>query len=247
MQASPMPFNDNSHLASRNSRSRNDVGLEVVVDVGSVARVGRLDVSGNLSSGRQGFGATAGDLELGASNVELGRGAGVVDAELLDAEKVLASGDARWDVDRVCSYETVSSTISITWVSLKMKGMRTAQIPLGLSATEGRANLLDLRPVRATISRLGAVHLGHVEADRTLVVHSLIGSERHRGTSSHGHGGGARAGSTTNIAAEIFGAEIGDGAVVVCVLADVLVQRALGTVGCKGLEDVCAALGVCIW
>jgi hypothetical protein len=61
-------------------------------------------VSGNLDRGRQGLGTTTSDLDLSARDVELGRRAGVVDSELLDADEVLAGGNARRDGDGVCGY-----------------------------------------------------------------------------------------------------------------------------------------------
>jgi hypothetical protein len=48
-------------------------------------------VSRDLDGGGRAAGATSSDLDLGARDVELRRRAGVVDAELLDAEEVLAS------------------------------------------------------------------------------------------------------------------------------------------------------------
>ena len=75
----------------------NSVGVEVGVDVRGVARVSALDVAGDLSSGRGLSGAAASDLDLSARDVELGRAAGVVDTELLDAEEVLSSGDLGGD------------------------------------------------------------------------------------------------------------------------------------------------------
>jgi hypothetical protein len=97
----PQPQPESSTLRSNNlagadSRAGNSVAVEVAVDVGSVARVSRLDVAGDLDT-REDLGATAGDLDLGAGVVELGRAAGVVDGHLLDAEQVVASGNARGD------------------------------------------------------------------------------------------------------------------------------------------------------
>lgn len=58
--------------------------------------------------GRRGLaGAAASDLDLSARDVELGRAAGVVDAELLDAEEVLSSGDLGGNGGGVGSYESV--------------------------------------------------------------------------------------------------------------------------------------------
>ena len=50
-------------------------------------------MSGNLGGRRRATAATTSDLQLCARDVELGRAAGVVDTELLDAEEVLSSGD----------------------------------------------------------------------------------------------------------------------------------------------------------
>lgn len=71
----------------------NSVGVEVGVDVRGVAGVGALDMAGDLGSGRGLSAASSSDLDLSARDVELGRAAGVVDAELLDTEEVLSSGD----------------------------------------------------------------------------------------------------------------------------------------------------------
>lgn len=51
-------------LAGGDLRSRNRVAVEVVVDVGSVARVGRLNVSRNLCSGREGLASATSDLQV---------------------------------------------------------------------------------------------------------------------------------------------------------------------------------------
>lgn len=59
-------------------------------------------MSRDLGRRRQGLGTTTSDLDLRASDVELGWRAGVVDTELLHAEEVLAWGDARRNGDRVC-------------------------------------------------------------------------------------------------------------------------------------------------
>lgn len=120
--------------------------------------------------------------------------------------------------------------------------MRTFQIPLRLSSVEGRTNLLDFGPVGRPIGRCGTVNLGDVETDRTLMVHSLVGGKRHRGTSGDRDGGSASARSAAHVASEVLAAEIGNRAVVVCVLADVLILCALSTVGGQVLEDVCTFL-----
>ena len=86
----------------------NNVALEVVVDVGSVARVGGLDVARDLGGRRRLAAAAAGNLELRARDVELRWAAGVVDAELLDAEKVLAGDKLGWDGDRVGGCSEIS-------------------------------------------------------------------------------------------------------------------------------------------
>jgi hypothetical protein len=73
------------------------------------------------------------------------------------------------------------------------------------------------------------------------VVDSNVGGERDTGARSHGDSGGGAGGQTTDVAAEVLGAEVGDGGVVVRVLADVLVGSALDAVGSQALEDVVAA------
>jgi len=88
--------------AGEDGGTRDDVAVEVAVDVGRVAGVGVLEGTRDPDGGRAGA-AAARDRDLGAAQVELGdsAGPGVVDAELLDAEKVLAAGNARRDVEGV--------------------------------------------------------------------------------------------------------------------------------------------------
>lgn len=95
-------------LASRNLRPRNNVAVEVVVDVSGVAGVGRLDVSGDLSGGREGRASAAGDLDLRARDVELRGRSGVVNTHLLDTEQVLAGSNARGNGDGVVVCAVVS-------------------------------------------------------------------------------------------------------------------------------------------
>lgn len=107
----------------------------------------------------EGCGAATSHFNLCAADVEL-RGPGwVVDSELLNADEILASGNARRDGNAVGLF----------------------QIPC--AAGEGRANLLDLdkqvsrassfsmastnlEPVRAAISTGGAGHWRHVATAR---------------------------------------------------------------------------------
>ena len=140
----------------------------------------------------------------------------------------------------LCSLVSPKDSRSWAW---RWRRAHTCHVPLRLSTVKGRPDLFDLRPVRATIRRGGAVHLGDVEANRALVIHSLVRSERHRGTSSNGNGGSAGTRRAANVASEVFRAEVRYGAVVVCVPANVLILRTLGTIGGKVLEDVCTVLG----
>ena len=70
------------------------------------------------------------------------------------------------------------------------------------------------------------------------MVDSLVSGEGDLGASSDGDGGRLRSASTTNVAAQVVGREVCDGRVVVGVLADVLVNATLDTVGSQALEDV---------
>lgn len=173
-------------LASCDRWAGDLVRVEVVVDVGSVTGVGRLDVPGNLGSRREGLGATASDLDLSARDVELRGRAGVVDAELFDAEQVLASSDARGDSDGVVVYVNVSQGTVQTITKMKP----TLQVPRSLATRESGANLLDLDPVARTIRAGCAADLGQVEGNRSLVVDSLIGCKSDRGASSDRDSGG---------------------------------------------------------
>lgn len=100
-------------------------------------------MSGN-GDAAEGLGTAASDLDLSAGDVELGSGSRVVDGELLDADEVLAGGNAGGDGDRV----------------------RVRHIPGGLSTAEGRTNLLDLEPGGGTVGGSGGVNLGHVAKSR---------------------------------------------------------------------------------
>lgn len=57
-----------SCLAGEDLGSRNSVAVEVVVDVGGISRIRRLNVSWDLDRGRCRLGAAASNLELSASN-----------------------------------------------------------------------------------------------------------------------------------------------------------------------------------
>jgi hypothetical protein len=71
--------------------------------VGGVAGVGRLEGAGDGHGRARVAAAAAGDGHLRAGDVELRDSCGprVVDAELLDADQVVAGGEARRDVERV--------------------------------------------------------------------------------------------------------------------------------------------------
>jgi len=79
-------------------RPRNSVRAEVVVDVGRVTGICRLDESRDLGRGARRRASTTDNVDLCAADIELRRTAGVVDAERLDAQQVLAAGDALGDV-----------------------------------------------------------------------------------------------------------------------------------------------------
>lgn len=104
------------------------VGVKVAVDVGGVAGVGGLEGTGDSNTGWVHAAATS-DLDLGAGDVKLGSPGGVwvVDAEGLDAEKVLSVGDAAG----------------------KLSSVGTSESPL--AAGEGRAPVLDLEPGAAAV------------------------------------------------------------------------------------------------
>jgi hypothetical protein len=107
--SSRVPNAHSLRLVGSNPGSRNNVRVEVAVDVRSVARVGALNVAGDLGGRRRPAGAATSDLELSARDVELGRAAGVVDTELLDAKEVLSSGDLGGDGGGVGGWNGVSN------------------------------------------------------------------------------------------------------------------------------------------
>jgi hypothetical protein len=92
--ASPHP------LAGADLGPRYCIAIEVVVDVGSVTRVSRLDVSRNAHSA-EALAASSSDLDLRAGDVKLRGRPGVVDSELLDTEEVVTGGNAGWDGNAV--------------------------------------------------------------------------------------------------------------------------------------------------
>jgi hypothetical protein len=129
-------------------------------------------VAGDLGDGRRPSGAATSDLELSARNVELGRAARVVDAELLDAEEVLSSGDLGGDGGGVGGWNGVSNGPG-RYSSAQL----TTHVPLGLATREGGANLLDLEPVGGSICGGSRGDLCHVEGNGALVVDGLVRSE----------------------------------------------------------------------
>lgn len=81
-------------LAGRNLGTRNSVARELIVNVGSIARISSLDVSWDLSRWCKALGAPARDAYLCTADVELGSAAGVMDGQLFDAKEVVAGRDA---------------------------------------------------------------------------------------------------------------------------------------------------------
>ena len=98
--------------------------------------------------------------------------------------------------------------------------------------------VLDLEPVSTAIIVLGRARgLGHVKRDRALVVDRCVEGES-KGTA--GLDGNSVRGSTasTLVASQIVRCQVGDGRVVIAVLADVVEDRVLGTTDAQLLEDV---------
>lgn len=105
-------------LACSHLGSRNDVAVEVVVDVRGVSRVRRLNMAGDLHRGRQGRRSTSSDLNLSARDVELRRRAWVVDPKLLDSEQVITGSNTAWDgsgVGRYCSCQFIVREVLAGW------------------------------------------------------------------------------------------------------------------------------------
>ena len=75
------------------------------------------------------------------------------------------------------------------------------------------------------------------------MIHRDIRSERHSLACSHGSSSLTSVLGSTDVAAQVVGFEVGDWGVVVCVLADVLVDAGLDAVGGQLLEDVVAVDG----
>lgn len=189
------------------------------VDVDGVSRVGGRDVAGDRELGGVGR-TTASNVNctdisasqngnlgakhtLSARDIELRLCAGVVESKLLNTKKVLASGDGRRQVRRVC----------------------VEHRPSGLSAAEGRPLGLELEPVGTRPIPLGHITRGlsEVPLDGALVVDGGVDLEGDRATSSDIENRSARARRTTFVAAEVVVGENRDRGVEVGVLADVLV------------------------
>ena len=102
---SPSPPHPTPPLAGRDLRSGDCVAVEVVVDVGSVSRVGGLDVAGDLGGRGHRLGASTSNLDLSARDVKLRWTPGVVDAQLLNTEQIVTSRDAAGDGGGVSRYE----------------------------------------------------------------------------------------------------------------------------------------------
>jgi len=75
------------------------------------------------------------------------------------------------------------------------------------------------------------------------MVHGDISSESDSLACSDSRSGLTRVLGTAFVAAQVVGLEVDDWGVVVCVLADVLVDAGLDAVGCEALEDVVAVDG----
>ena len=100
-----MNVSDRGEPYSRLLGEKQDAAAEET-HVGGVARVGVLEGARDGHGGWSAGAGATGDADLGAREVELRDAAWVrvVDAELLDAQEVLAVGDARGDRDRVLLY-----------------------------------------------------------------------------------------------------------------------------------------------
>jgi hypothetical protein len=81
----------------------------------------------------------------------------------------------------------------------------------------------------------------YVQRNGSLVVDSLVGSERDAGSGCYRDGGSSGAGGAPDIATEVVGGEGCDGRVVGD-RADVLVERSLSAVRSELLEHVCCCL-----
>lgn len=141
-----------------------------------------------------------------------------MDSELLNSNQVFTGRNTRRDIERV----------------------RLSQIPRRASTTEFWALVVDLEPYLAGAVEVcsGRRCFGHVYGNWSLVVDSGIGGESEGGAGFDCYGGCVGARGTTNIADQIFGCQVCDGRVVVCVPADVGVRGILDTICSEGLEDI---------
>lgn len=99
-----------SSLTRKYRWSRYRVRLEVVVDVGRVSRVRGLECTRYRHRVLRHCASSASDLDVGARDVELRFAARVVNTQLLNAKKVIASRDAFWDRSRVFLCPSLIST-----------------------------------------------------------------------------------------------------------------------------------------
>jgi hypothetical protein len=210
------------------SRAREGVALGVVplvecdTGIGSLVRAGELDCRARISS------ATGLDLQLEALDVELRLAdVALVQANVLDADEVLASGDVL--------------------LNSPLEPILLPRVPGGVRARGAgvlEAALHDLDPVAGAVVALdGARRLGDVDEARAGVLDELVVEdlEAELVTDLDGVGGGV-AGGGALVAAEIVAVHqlAGDrGVVRVAVLAGVGVLAADGsTVDDEAVEDV---------
>lgn len=88
-------------------------------------------------------------------------------------------------------------------------GVGVLHVPAGLATAEGRAPVVDLEPVAATVVLGdGARRLRHVHRDRALVVHGRVEGEGERVTGVHIQRARVAAGGTADVASEIVGGQV---------------------------------------
>ncbi|CAF3566430.1 unnamed protein product [Fusarium graminearum] len=207
--------------------------LQMLIDAEEKAGVGGLEGTGELDHGRRLASTVAVDSDLGTADVELSTVllASTVETDVLSAHEVGTLGGVLG--------KSEGEVLDTTRLAVHVVG------PLNtISSNLLPGHLVDLEPLIITevVGSLSAIGgLAEVDRERTGVTHLAGNGEANlvTGGNLHGLGGGADVlVETAGVADDVLGGDIGDGAVVVGGLSDVLVRLSDLAVDDEGLEVV---------
>jgi hypothetical protein len=231
------------------------VGGHGVVDVDDEAGVVGLVHAGDRDQAGRERALAAGNVQLRARNVQLrpADGVGAVQADVLDAEEVVAVGDACGDLDiddgLACDFASISLSPNNTGTCFKCSERElTLRGPGQPLPADGRLVLVDLEPdgalARHGLGRLALRGACHPERQRAWVGDGCRGDEADGVAGRHVHRLGALVARRQLVARHGLGRHVGDGAVALEVgrLADVAPVRSPGAADDGVLEDICEAV-----